>query len=171
MAPITRNNMNGIKKNNNNINERPHRTTLEILDSTNTNNSIVDKFLSQSYERIKKMIVQGFKDIDTKNEFGHTALHIACLKEDVERVKLLIECGAGLNVKDNKGNTPLFLAIKKANVEIVELLIKCKKIDLNVKNFDDLTPLEYAKETSEHETPLLWERKNKLSEIMGMLGQ
>lgn len=149
--------------------ERKHRTTLEILDYANTDNSIVNDFLSEDYEKIKKMIVQGFKNIDTKNQFGHTALHIACLKEDFERVKLLIECGAGLNIKDDRGNTPLFLAIKKANVEIVELFLKSEKIDLNIKNFDGFTPLEYIKDIREDETPLLWERVKKLNRILSLI--
>jgi ankyrin repeat protein len=149
--------------------ERKHRTTLEILDYANNDNSIVNDFLNEDYEKIKKMIIQGFKDIDTKNQFGHTALHIACLKEDIERIKLLIECGAGLNIKDDRGNTPLFLAIKKANVEIVELFIKCEKIDLNIKNFDGLTPLEYIKEIRDNETPLLWERVEKLNRVLSLI--
>lgn len=157
------------RENNNEKTERKHRTTLEILDNTNTNNMTVDDFLSQNYEGIKKMIVQGFKDIDTKNQYGHTALHVACLKEDLDRVKLLIECGAGVNIKDNKGNTPIFLAIKKANVEMVEVIIKSDKIDLNIKNFDGSTPLEYLEEIRDDETPLLWERIEKLNEIYGII--
>jgi ankyrin repeat protein len=160
-------------KNNNNKNqyEIPYKSSLEILDTTDTNNIIVNEFLSKDYEGIKKMVINGFKDIDTKNQFGHTALHIACLSERYDRVKLLIECGANLNVKDNRGNTPIYAAIKKGNVEIVKLLLKCEKINLEVKNIDGLTPLEYAKEITEDETPLLWERKNKLAEIMGLLKQ
>lgn len=62
-----------------------------------------------------------------------------------------------------------FLAIKKANVEIVELFLKSEKIDLNIKNFDGLTPLEYIKDIREDETPLLWERVEKLNRILSLI--
>ena len=43
---------------------------------------------------------------DKKDSEGNTELHLACLYNDYETIKFLIENGADVNAKDNNGQTP-----------------------------------------------------------------
>jgi ankyrin repeat protein len=48
-----------------------------------------------------------------------------------------------LDAKDSFGNTPLHLAFIKSNVEIIKELVG-RKSSLDVKNSDDMTPVDYG---------------------------
>ncbi|XP_011879954.1 PREDICTED: BRCA1-associated RING domain protein 1-like isoform X2 [Vollenhovia emeryi] len=65
------------------------------------------------------------RNINKPNHKGETALHIACLKNNAERVKQLLLAGANPNTKDNAGWTPLQEAISFGYIKICELLLTC----------------------------------------------
>ena len=66
--------------------------------------------------------IQSF-NIDDKNEWGETALHIAARAGNAEMVKLLVqEGGANVETSDRKNRTPLMIAKARGNDEIVKLL-------------------------------------------------
>jgi ankyrin repeat protein len=48
-----------------------------------------------------------------------------------------------LDAKDSFGNTPLHLAFINSNVEIIRQLVSMKS-SLEVKNRDDMTPVDYG---------------------------
>jgi len=58
-------------------------------------------------------------------------------------VRRLLEHGADVNGKGDRGNTPLHGAIEKGSEEMVELLLTHKP-QLELKNLQDLTPLQLA---------------------------
>ncbi len=121
----------------------PYKPNLKLFDNTQTNNMIVDKFLSLDLDGVRKEI--NFNDINTKNQFGHTALHMSCMKEDIERVKILLQAGADLNVQDDKGITPIMQAAKKMNVELIKILMEYHP-DLAIKNYDGKTVMGIIKD-------------------------
>jgi len=121
----------------------PYKPNLKLFDNTQTNNMIVDKFLSLDFDGVMKEKM--LNDINTKNQFGHTALHMACMKDDIERVKILLEAGASLNVQDDKGNTPLMHVAKKLNVTLVKKLIEYHP-DLTIKNSNGKTVMGIMKD-------------------------
>ena len=45
-------------------------------------------------------------DINQKDEFGNTALHIATKANQQEVIKLLLQAGASRSIKNNEGQTP-----------------------------------------------------------------
>ncbi|KAG8225541.1 hypothetical protein J437_LFUL002057, partial [Ladona fulva] len=53
----------------------------------------------------------------------HTLLHIACARNDVEAVKILLESGAAVNTKDYLGRTPVFIATAFGHTDCLELLL------------------------------------------------
>lgn len=65
------------------------------------------------------------------------ALHIACIKENVEIVKLLLAHNQiNVNLKciaEGVKKTALHIACEKGNVEIVKLLLAHQTIDVNVQ--------------------------------------
>lgn len=62
-------------------------------------------------------------DINTKAEYGDTALNKACDQGHFEIAKLLIERGANVNNKGGADLTPIMNAATQGRMEIVKLLI------------------------------------------------
>lgn len=57
---------------------------------------------------VKEMLKTSYRNLDAKDEFGMTAVHLACKNRvNPEIMKLLIERGATLTSRDSSGNTPL----------------------------------------------------------------
>ncbi|XP_030849658.1 serine/threonine-protein phosphatase 6 regulatory ankyrin repeat subunit A-like [Strongylocentrotus purpuratus] len=60
---------------------------------------------------------------DTLNNGGKGALHDACVKGDLNAIKLLINAGADVDVKSTNNSTPLLLAAEYGHQSCVEELI------------------------------------------------
>jgi tyrosine-protein kinase len=57
---------------------------------------------------VKEMLKTSYRNLDAKDEFGMTAVHLACKNRvNPEIMKLLVERGATLTSRDSSGNTPL----------------------------------------------------------------
>ena len=66
-------------------------------------------------------------NINHKDRFGQTPLHLACsLNKPVNFIQLLIEAGADVNSKDKYKQPPLFLAVDSKKLDVVKLLLKNK---------------------------------------------
>lgn len=63
-------------------------------------------------------------DIDEVNEIGDTVLHKFCQMGKLEKVKLIVECGARIDVKNQKGQIPAETAKENGHFEIYEYLIE-----------------------------------------------
>jgi hypothetical protein len=92
-------------------------------------------------EKVKKLLKEG-ADLNAKNWFGWTPLHLAAYNGHIEVVKLLIEKGANVNARNN-GDTPLHLAAENGHIEVVKLLIE-KGANVNAKGSSGWTPLHEA---------------------------
>jgi hypothetical protein len=57
--------------------------------------------------KIMQMLVESGAELDARNKFGKTPLHVAVEREDVEGVKWLVRAGCRLDVRDNRGKTAL----------------------------------------------------------------
>ncbi|XP_046578028.1 LOW QUALITY PROTEIN: uncharacterized protein LOC124285806 [Haliotis rubra] len=99
--------------------------------------------------------------INKTNTKGETALHLACMKNHIAKLKQLLAVpGVDVNAPDHAGWTPLHEACNKGHVECVDLLLKyvpartmdsylsknqpCKKADLLACTPDGITPLHDA---------------------------
>ncbi|XP_075788257.1 SMC5-SMC6 complex localization factor protein 1 [Pelodiscus sinensis] len=101
---------------------------------------------------------------------GETALHIACIRNKVERlIQLLSFPGTDINVKDYAGWTPLHEACNHGSTVCVrEILQRCPEVDL-LSQVDGVTPLhdalsnghvEIGKLLLQHGGPLLLRQKD-----------
>ncbi|XP_035896870.1 tyrosine-protein kinase Shark isoform X1 [Anopheles stephensi] len=94
---------------------RSHGTTNLLHRATKESN----------YTVVSELLKCGYRNIDSKNQDGQTAVHLACLHADDKILLKLIERGANINSRDAKGNTPLHYACARRNgLEMVRMLIK-----------------------------------------------
>ena len=61
-------------------------------------------------------------------------MHYACLLNNLEAVKILLDLGATTNVKTLFGHTPCDIAVWNNNSDIVDMLTRCKNKELEKKN-------------------------------------
>jgi ankyrin repeat protein len=118
-----------------------HSLPREYLKIGSTQPKEIDTQLLEAVQgneikKVKDLIAQG-ANVNTRNEFGETPLHLAQSKEMAE---FLLSKGADLHARDNEfGMTPLFNAPKG----IFELLIS-KGADVNARSKKGLTPLAWS---------------------------
>ncbi|KAH7207877.1 ankyrin repeat-containing domain protein [Fusarium redolens] len=105
-------------------------------------------------------MIKLFREKDVK------ALHTMVTKrDDVEKVKLLLEAGYDASRVDANGRTPLHRAVATGNLESAKLLIhKCPQ-SVNEKDEDDQTPLQLPVKFSRHMLQLLVESSAVTDEI------
>nr|KAF6367085.1 SMC5-SMC6 complex localization factor 1 [Pipistrellus kuhlii] len=118
---------------------------------------------------VKKM------NIHKTNLKGETALHRACINNQVEKLILLLSLpGIDINVKDNAGWTPLHEACNYGNTVCVqEILQRCPEVDL-LTQVDGVTPLhdalsnghvEIGKLLLQRGGPVLLQQRNSKGEL------
>lgn len=92
-----------------------------------------------------KSIIQNHKiDINYQNKDGRTALHYAAAADNSAMVLYLLEHGAHVGVQDYEGWTPLHVAVHANAFDVVKILFEYHA-DGNLRNADDKTALDYAK--------------------------
>lgn len=82
-------------------------------------------------------------DINDANEFGETALHIACNRGKILVVQKLLKKGARYDVVDDIGQTPMHNAAKSGDTEIMEELF-LRGANLHALDCMGKTPLAHA---------------------------
>ncbi|XP_055601035.1 uncharacterized protein LOC129749929 isoform X2 [Uranotaenia lowii] len=81
------------------------------------------------------------KNINFKDEFCQTALHLSVERDELEVARELIRCGADINVKNRSGTTPLHLAVAKGNTRFVQLLLDSRQCLVDELNYQGETSL------------------------------
>ncbi|XP_077313653.1 protein phosphatase 1 regulatory subunit 12C isoform X1 [Lithobates pipiens] len=82
---------------------------------------------------------------DSTNTDGISALHQACIDENLEVVEFLVNHGANVNQADNEGWTPLHVAASCGYMEIAEYLLKYSA-NIAAVNSDGDVPLDIAED-------------------------
>ncbi|MBD0852572.1 ankyrin repeat domain-containing protein [Maribacter arenosus] len=101
--------------------------------------------IDMNFEKAKQIIHDGI-DINQCDSNGWTALHFAAQNNDIRIGKLLIDKGASLDLQDKYGNSPLWRATFTSNGkgDFISLLL-ANGADRNLKNLNDISPVELAK--------------------------
>ena len=91
------------------------------------------------------------ENIDSRNDFGETPLHIAAKygKDDV--VKALIQHNANVNAKDKELKTPLHNAVKNNHTKTMKTLLNDQKTKVHLKDDIGMAPLHYACQEGHYE--------------------
>src|SRR5690242_15478900 len=77
---------------------------------------------NEDYSLIKDILKSGV-DINAKDKFGNTVLHMSCNKGLAPMVQDLIKEGASVDVRNKKGKTPLTVACESNISNIVQILV------------------------------------------------
>ncbi|ORX63256.1 ankyrin [Anaeromyces robustus] len=99
-------------------------------------------------EKIKRYLEYGGQnnsklDINSKDEFGYTALHAAVSYSRLEAARWLLEHGADVNITDDDGDTPLHSC---ESVAMAKMLIEEFNADPLKKNDEGKMPIDNAYE-------------------------
>ena len=69
----------------------------------------------------------------TEGKNGNTALHLACINNDVDCIRMLLKHNADLAVRNNEGLTPIMFAVKYHVLTVADFLIE-NGADLTAKD-------------------------------------
>merc|ERR1712062_297035 len=122
--------------------------------------------------KLMEFILKTSFDMNAKDRWGWTALHLACLYGRIETAQLIIQNSKNfvidLNAKDDFGRTAWHLACKYGKTETAQVIIKNSKnfdIDLNAKDEHGDTALHKAIYNGETETVQLFIKNSKDCDI------
>ena len=92
-------------------------------------------------ESLEQLIESGEWDINSRDNYGWTPLHEACINAKSGCANILITHGADVNARAQNLDTPLHDASAKLHIDIVDLLLQ-HGARTNVKNIDGLLPAD-----------------------------
>ena len=97
----------------------------------------------QQLGAVRFLLNQG-ADVNLKDDYGFTALHLAAVISMYEAVICLVENGADVNAVNLRDVTPLMMACDDdSNMDVVRYLMR-RGADVHLKDFDGFTALLYA---------------------------
>lgn len=97
----------------------------------------------KKYNGIPDMLGAEFSTVEDKNEFGDQALHLACVRGDLEDIKVLVSAGADINATGENGFTPLHYAVEQEKTDVVKFLLQ-KNVRLDIVDEAGNTALKLA---------------------------
>jgi ankyrin repeat protein len=123
----------------------PQRTSLQV--------SLKEAVKERRIITVKALIAAG-EDMNARDKFGETLLHMAAVRGYQEIASMLIAGGADVNAKDERGMTPLHAAAWSGHKETATLLLS-KGSGINAKDEDGVTPLHVSALSGNIETMVL----------------
>ena len=136
------------------------------VDNTQVNESISFSLLIGAetlFNEIQKLVRQGVNLNDTRDKFGHTALHLAALSNNTKVAKHL-KSHVDPNIQNNNGHTALHLAVIGGHTEFVKYTRYSMDVDLDVQDTQGRTALHIATELGRSDIFELLKKANKKKE-------
>lgn len=97
-------------------------------------------------EKLVRLLIEKGADVNFRSKLGMTAIYLATQHDAYDLTKLLIENGANIDVPSTKDvKSPLIESTIQGNKLIVGTLIEAGA-DVNIKDLEGKTALDYAKE-------------------------
>ncbi|WVO18304.1 hypothetical protein L204_106019 [Cryptococcus depauperatus] len=79
---------------------------------------------NNNVEEVQKILENDERSVNSKDEFGYTALHLAADRGFLDMTRLLLRFGADKGLKDQDGQTPIQLAEISCRDDIIAILQK-----------------------------------------------
>ncbi|XP_069487120.1 ankyrin-2 isoform X36 [Ambystoma mexicanum] len=124
---------------------RQRKTPRERIDRKRKSDSNASFLRAARAGNLDKVVeyLKGGIDINTCNQNGLNALHLAAKEGHVGLVQELMERGSAVDSSTKKGNTALHIASLAGQVEVVKILIK-EGANINSQSQNGFTPLYMA---------------------------
>ncbi|XP_069487123.1 ankyrin-2 isoform X39 [Ambystoma mexicanum] len=116
--------------------------TSDALQESDSNASFLRAARAGNLDKVVEYLKGGI-DINTCNQNGLNALHLAAKEGHVGLVQELMERGSAVDSSTKKGNTALHIASLAGQVEVVKILIK-EGANINSQSQNGFTPLYMA---------------------------
>ncbi|XP_029652960.1 E3 ubiquitin-protein ligase MIB2-like isoform X2 [Octopus sinensis] len=94
--------------------------------------------------RIIEVLLKAGAELEAKDRWGRSALHLAVWSDHLHAVEILLSRGCDVNPRNVNGQTPLHRACWWGHLHTVDLLLGHNGIDANVVDNDGDTPLHVA---------------------------
>ena len=139
-----------------------------LLSKTYTENNSalhIACYFDNSWRTISHIAESG-GNIDARNQYNQTPLHVAVFSNDIVNVRHILRLGAGINAVDNDGKTPLMYAISSHSMTIVSILLR-RGSDISIKDNECDSAIHYAIQVSDMQLieDLLQINSNTLNDI------
>ena len=129
------------------VKKHPYLLTAKIYNSSVLHNMISERrFHEEDIQKMNnaiKLLISLGANIEKKDQYGFTPLHLSAAQWNKPYCNLLIESGAKINARDEEGQTPLHIACRVGNEETVRFLLK-NGADINARDNFGETPLQEA---------------------------
>ena len=99
--------------------------------------------ITGSDERFEKLFDLRSGDVNAVDDEGNSLLYVAASKNQLGKIRFLLNKGANVNFKNERGATPLNVACDKNALDAVQLLID-EGADVNTRTTRGSTPLTCA---------------------------
>ncbi|XP_066273365.1 B-cell lymphoma 3 protein homolog [Branchiostoma lanceolatum] len=108
-------------------------------------------------ERYLTLLTMAHRNIDTYNHLRQTPLHLAIITDQWPLVRMLVLSGACADVQDRNGQTAVHLSCQTASTACLHTILTCSthELDLELRNYDGLTPLHVAVNTGNQDAVML----------------
>ncbi|KAF2727552.1 hypothetical protein EJ04DRAFT_517173 [Polyplosphaeria fusca] len=126
----------------------------------------------QDMESLESLLKEHRVNVDLRDRWGQTALHIAAQRANVpcKVARILLFNGhANPSPKDRHLNTPLHYAVRRNDIALVQILLDAKA-DLNCENEDSQTPFDLAKRNKSTKRIAKLLRQQRLTLVEGPAG-
>ncbi|XP_054845596.1 ankyrin-2 [Eublepharis macularius] len=125
------------------LHKRCHTAEGEQLElASDSNASFLRAARAGNLDKVVEYLKGGI-DINTCNQNGLNALHLAAKEGHVGLVQELLERGSAVDSATKKGNTALHIASLAGQTEVVKVLVK-EKANINAQSQNGFTPLYMA---------------------------
>jgi ankyrin repeat protein len=99
------------------------------------------------YHTLQYLLEKG-ANVNARSILNNTPLDIACNRNKIDFVTILLDYNADINTQDKLGITPLMVATQNGYFDIVKLLLE-RGADICLKDNRNITAIKFAKEGSE----------------------
>lgn len=119
---------------------------LDFYDLENLGHRLLSIAIDQKNRGMMKVLLKEFNiEVKYDGKFRETdcLLHFAIGNNDIETVRLFLDCGVDVNIKNRLEDTALIHAVLHDRLEIVKLLIS-KGADVNLQDSEGNSPLHHT---------------------------
>lgn len=94
------------------------------LEGMQRKTGLIHRLVQEGKDSLIKLLLDHGLDVDSRDEHGRTALHVAVMFGRSAVLRALVKRGATVHVEDNEGLTPLWMAAKDEEGTMVDDMLK-----------------------------------------------